>query len=63
MSVPEVKQALYSMDEKALAPELLGQLLAFAPSKTEVSSILRFLPLLTVPLNRGEKDSSLANFQ
>ncbi|RUS88513.1 hypothetical protein EGW08_003771 [Elysia chlorotica] len=36
MSVPEVKRALYSMDEKALAPELLRQLLAFAPSKPEI---------------------------
>ncbi|GFO33175.1 glutamate receptor, ionotropic, delta 2 (grid2) interacting protein, b [Plakobranchus ocellatus] len=37
MSVPEVKQALYSMDEKALAPELIGQLLAFAPSEAEIA--------------------------
>ena len=37
MSVPEVKHALYSMDEKALAPEVIGQLLAFAPSESEVS--------------------------
>ena len=37
MSVSEVKHALYSMNEEILSPELVKQLLAYAPSSDEVS--------------------------
>lgn len=36
LSVDDMKQALYEMDEDILTPELLKQLVAFAPSKSEV---------------------------
>ena len=36
LSVEDMKQALYEMDEEILTPELLKQLVAFAPSKFEV---------------------------
>lgn len=36
LSVDDMKQALYEMDEEILTPELLKQLVAFAPSKSEV---------------------------
>lgn len=36
LSVEDMKQALYEMDEEILTPELLKQLVAFAPSKSEV---------------------------
>lgn len=36
LSVDDMKQALYEMDEEILTPELLKQLVAFAPSKFEV---------------------------
>ena len=32
----EVKHALYQMDENILTPELVRQLLAYAPNKDEV---------------------------
>lgn len=41
MSVTEVVQALYRMDEGTLSPELIEQLLTYAPSKREVSSLCK----------------------
>ncbi|XP_061181898.1 delphilin-like [Saccostrea echinata] len=42
LSVDEMKQALYEMDEEILTPELLRQLVAFAPSKTEMERFNAF---------------------
>ncbi|GFS22824.1 glutamate receptor, ionotropic, delta 2 (Grid2) interacting protein, a [Elysia marginata] len=59
MSVPEVKQALYQMDEKALPPELIGQLLAFAPSDTETAQYKEYsgdLGQLTKPDQFAQQD-------
>jgi hypothetical protein len=36
MSVGEIKQAIYLLDEETLTPELLQQLITYAPSKQEV---------------------------
>ena len=36
MSIDQMKQALYLMDEEILTPDLLKQLLAFTPNKQEV---------------------------
>lgn len=37
MSGADIKNALYSMDEKTLSPDLLGQLLSFVPNEHEVN--------------------------
>jgi hypothetical protein len=37
--VEDMKLALYEMDEEILTPELLRQLVAFAPNKSEVQCI------------------------
>jgi len=36
LSLSEIRQALYLLDETVLTPELLKQLLAYAPNKNEV---------------------------
>ncbi|XP_056020284.1 delphilin-like isoform X2 [Ostrea edulis] len=42
LSVEDMKLALYEMDEEILTPELLRQLVAFAPSKTEMEHFNAF---------------------
>ncbi|KAK7502340.1 hypothetical protein BaRGS_00006293, partial [Batillaria attramentaria] len=37
MTVSEIKQAIYLMDEETLTPELLRQLIAYAPSRQEMA--------------------------
>ncbi|KAK7113403.1 hypothetical protein V1264_012699 [Littorina saxatilis] len=37
MTVREIKQAVYLMDEETLTPELLQQLITYAPSKQEMA--------------------------
>ncbi|CAG5122843.1 unnamed protein product [Candidula unifasciata] len=52
MSVADIKKALYSMDEKTLSPDLLGQLLSFVPNEHEISQYRQYsgdLSLLTKP--------------
>ena len=44
MSVTEIKQAVYLLDEETLTPELLPQLITYAPSKQEVDSCMGLRP-------------------
>jgi len=37
MSIDQMRQALYLMDEEILTPDLLKQLLTFTPNKQEVT--------------------------
>ena len=39
MPVADIKQALFLMDERVLSPELLRQLLAYAPDAAEVNTM------------------------
>ncbi|XP_064612281.1 delphilin-like isoform X2 [Liolophura sinensis] len=52
LSASEMRQALYSMDESILTPELIKQLLVYAPSQQEMSSYTALSPdvsQLTLP--------------
>lgn len=45
LSLSDIRQALYLLDETVLTPELLKQLLTYAPNKNEVMFCSFFLKI------------------
>jgi hypothetical protein len=42
LTLSEIRHALYMLDEEVLTPELLRQLLSYAPNKQEVRNLATF---------------------
>ncbi|CAL1532337.1 unnamed protein product [Lymnaea stagnalis] len=66
MPVTDIRKALYSVDEKILSPELLGQLLAFVPDETEISKYKMYAgdkSLLTKPDQFAYQMSLVGNYE
>ncbi|XP_059156490.1 delphilin-like [Physella acuta] len=66
MSVADIKKALYRIDENVLTPELLRQLLAFAPNEYEIGQYKQFsgdLSRLTKPDQFAYQMSLVGNYE